>query len=1083
MSLRSRCLTIVVAVTLVMAAAISGFGAWILERRFQALERSDVAAHLSRVEALLARERSFLETKCADWGEWNDAVDFLAGRAPDFHNANLVDSALTTNDLAAIAYLGRDGQPFAEKVAAGQSLATLIPVSWRAPGSSLMAAAAVGRRASTIIMVGTVPVMIASGPVMDSTGAGPVSGTVMMARVFDRPSVQACADQLGLDLALVGWGGIAALADPAALAELERSGRTVVVAPDGQQVSGYARLADPQGRPLLLIRTVHPRTVYQAGLVTIRDLVVFAVAGIGLLGGMVALVFDRLAGSRLVRLATEVAELEAEPERRLDLAGNDEISRLAKVIDRAVHAERATASALRQSQTRYLQLFEHAADALLVLDDERIVDVNRAALGVFAAQTQAALIGRPFATLQVASREAEDGSSSSWSASDDRRQVQLRDCTGREFRAALRLTAIVLGTRNATLVHVEDVTSRHRREEEQAALALLAENTTEMVAVVRTSGTLSYLNRAGRAMLGLAGANTQDEVSLSAHLDPRIWRDLQAGCQGDHGWRSEAAMLVGTGKTAPVLIAANGIRDPRGRLLLYGLVVRDLSVEREREAQLESARTAAVDAARAKQEFLAMISHELRTPLNGVIGMTSLLAATALDRDQREFADTISLCADNLLHLINDLLDLNRIDSGALELEHIPFSLREIADEAVQIVSERALAKGLDLGSVVEADVPLRIIGDPTRLRQVLVNLLANAVKFTEGGQVSLTVAMAAGGASASRQDVVIAVADTGIGIAEDVIPLLFRPFTQADSSTTRRFGGSGLGLAICQRLVGLMGGEITITSRPGLGSVFQLTVPFPLSLGPTHAPQASGLALVVEPGSAARQALTCRLEAHGFTVIAEATLGQALLLLGPRPPALACLPWSPTGPTGHHLREAVGDPALPVIITAAVTRHLDLARAGQSGATALLTRPYRWSQVDEVLAAIPGRQAAPATAVRGRILLVEDDPVIAMLVRRIIDSEGHELEHCTHGQQALEQARPGRWDLALVDIGLPDLEGYEVLSGLRQKAGQELVLVAVTGEAAESDRARCLACGSDGYLAKPFTAEALLDQIRARLQ
>ena len=852
---------------------------------------------------------------------------------------------------------------------------------------------------------------------------------------------------------------------------------------DGQRVAGYASVPDADGRPVLFTHISLPRTLYQAGRGTIRDLALCAVAGIGLLGGLVAFLIDRLAGRRLEYLASEVAKMEADPERRLHIEGGDEISRLAIAIDRAVHTERSTASALRHSQARYRSLFEHSADALVVLDEDRIVDANRAALALFVADAQQPLTGRNFSDLVVVDDRTNADESSSWSGSDERRLAQMRGGDGRVFRAVLRSTAIELGGRTATQVHIEDVSRRHRREEEQAALALLADNTTEMVAVVRTGGTLSYLNRAGRAILGLDERAALNATSLPERLDPQIWAAMCAGCQAEQGWRSETTMLIKNGRTAPVLIAANGIRDPRGRLLLFGLVVRDLTVEREREAQLEAARTSAVDAARAKQEFLAMVSHELRTPLNGVIGMTSLLAATALDRDQREFADTITVCADNLLHLINDLLDLNRFDSGALELERIPFSIRAVADEAIQIVAERALGKGLDLGSIVAAGVPVRVIGDPTRLRQVLVNLLANAVKFTAVGQVSMTISMGPGGASASRQEVIIAVADTGIGIAEDVVPQLFRPFTQADSSMTRRFGGSGLGLAICQRLVGLMGGEITITSRLGLGSVFQLALAFPLTVGGLTAPShPAGLALVIEPGPVARAAMTCRLESHGFTVIASETLDEALPVLANRRLSLACVPWSTSGMPGHDLRRVLQSPDLPVIVTAAITKHLDALRCSQSGATAILSRPYRWHQVSEVLTSIVGVLPHVSASPRGRVLLIEDDQVIAMLVRRIIESEGHEFLHYALGQLALDQAEPGRWDLALVDIGLPDMDGYAVLRGLRERVGPGLALLAVTGGIEDSDRERCLAAGCDGFLAKPFTAEALLDHVRARI-
>ncbi len=504
----------------------------------------------------------------------------------------------------------------------------------------------------------------------------------------------------------------------------------------------------------------------------------------------------------------------------------------------------------------------------------------------------------------------------------------------------------------------------------------------------------------------------------------------------------------------------------------------DISERAKYEEALKLARDAALKHARAKSDFLATMSHEIRTPMNGVIGMTRLLQDTQLSDQQREYVETVRACGEGLLALINDVLDFSKLEAGKVRLESIPFSLRELAEDAVAVVAESAQHKGLDLTSIISPAVPLMVKGDPTRVRQVLINLVSNAVKFTAGG--SVTVKLAAGREEDGRCVVTLEVKDTGVGITPDALPRLFSAFSQEDTSTTRRFGGSGLGLAICKRLVSMMGGIIDVVTSPK-GSTFGLSIAFEVVESARATSEFGGrTVLLVEPRPLVADSITHVLRELGAVV-------QVLNLSG-----LAAIPPAEVVLVGGVLEDE---------------RALEFARRARRPGCAVgllvpLAAPAELAGVADFALPLPVRRAQLITQVRralsmpaltrprspveqasfgAKVLVAEDNPVNQRVVCGLLAKLGCEAVVVPNGQRAVELMRDGRFDLVLMDCQMPELDGIEATRIIRaQQPGQVLPgakrtpIVALTAGVLDNDRERCLEAGMDDFLSKPVRLEEL---------
>ncbi len=625
-----------------------------------------------------------------------------------------------------------------------------------------------------------------------------------------------------------------------------------------------------------------------------------------------------------------------------------------------------------------------------------------------------------------------------------------------------------------------------RHSEERTRSILAAAN--DAFVGMDENGLITDWNRSAETTFGWSHAEAVGR-SLAETIVPPPFREaraeglrrLLAGGDGPViGRRLELTALRRDGQEFPAELSIWHIAT--GKKHLFNAFVQDISERKSTEQALAVARDQAMEASRMKSQFLATMSHEIRTPMNGVIGLAELLLGTDLRPEQRSYADGLRGAGEALLAVINDILDFSKIEAGKLVLEEMSFEPRHMVDEAMRLMAAAAHGKGLELVVAYSPDLPTALIGDPGRLRQILVNLVSNAVKFTETGEV--VVRVTAGGAPAGDwRSVSFEVADTGIGIAPADQAHILEAFSQADVSTTRRYGGTGLGLAICRQLAEAMGGAMTLDSAPGRGSTFRVTVPLGRvwgAAGVEPAPPAlAGRSVLIVAGNAtSRAVLENQLAAWGMHTESVADGPAALTRLAAGVVDVVVIDAGVSGADGVALE---ADPAL------ASTKVLRLATSRAHGArrpsVTMVAKPPGHAELREALertltGEAPAAESPPAPRSKpgaprpslGRVLVVEDNTINQMVAMGLVSRLGFDAEVVSNGQQAVEAVARTAYDAILMDCNMPVMDGYEATAAIRHLEGDpgRVRIIAMTASALAGDRERCLAAGMDDYVAKP---------------
>jgi two-component system sensor histidine kinase/response regulator len=638
----------------------------------------------------------------------------------------------------------------------------------------------------------------------------------------------------------------------------------------------------------------------------------------------------------------------------------------------------------------------------------------------------------------------------------------------------------------------------------------LFENANDLIQCVDSQGRFLYVNRAWRETLGYA----EEEVGALS-----VFQVIHPDCQ-EHGRDLFRRMMSGekldaievefvTKKGGKVLVEGNAnCRVAGANVESTQGIFRNITKRKLAEAQLQQAKAAAEAANQAKSEFVANMSHEIRTPMNGVLGMTELLLDTELDAEQREYLGLVKTSAESLLGVINDILDFSKIEANKLELESIDFKLRGTLEPILKAFALRAHQKGLELNYRVQPDAPENLRGDPSRLRQILVNLLSNALKFTEEGEVNVRVEVER--AEEDSAFLHFTFQDTGIGISGEKQAAVFEAFTQVDGSTARRYGGTGLGLTISRRLAEMMGGRLWVESTQGQGSTFHFTARLGAlsSSAPIVPAEKSGLAdvrvLVVDDNRTNRRILEEMLRGWRITTavaegacVALSCLEQALEAGEPFHLVItdANMPEMDGFALAEKIRERPGLSGATIImmLTSAGQRG-DGARCRELGVAAYLTKPIGEAELLEAVLRVLGsprsRATEPALVTRHslrdekkslRILLVEDNAVNQVLGMRLLEKQGHSVTIANNGREALGFLERESFDAVLMDVQMPEMDGFAAAAAIRERektTGQHMPIIAMTAHAMQGDRERCLAAGMDGYTAKPIQARRLFETL-----
>ncbi len=801
-----------------------------------------------------------------------------------------------------------------------------------------------------------------------------------------------------------------------------------------------------------------------------------------------------------------------------------------RICQRRAEAEMSRLTAqerLLEREARHRRVLETLADGVLTVDDAgTICAMNVAAEAIFGLEPGEG-VGLEVRELIPSGSPEEEGSPLRLERVEGRLagrglvEVEGRRRDGSALPLELGVSGFEEGGRCFFTATVRDVRERRRMQEEMQRLAQAAEAAADAIFTTDARGTILWVNPAFSTVTGYspeeAVGQTPRLLKSGAH-PPETYATLWSTISEGKPWSGRLLNRRKDGSLYHAAVAIAPLAGPGGGVTGHVAIQRDVSAEVEREARLvrlqreleekarllgernralAGAREEALEAARAKSEFLANVSHEIRTPMHGILGFVDLLLETPLDARQREYLETVKASGEALLTVLNDTLDFSKVEAGKVELEETEFDLRELVEGVGDLFAPRAKEKGLELVYKTAPGAWPFLFGDPTRLRQILLNLVGNAIKFTERGRVELLAEVS--DALENKADVRFIVRDTGVGIPPERLSALFQPFTQVDGSTTRRYGGTGLGLAISKRFVDLMGGTIEVESRPDAGSTFTVEVALPKQDGRDFADLGGLRALVLVEDRQESHSLRALLRTLGcrvspFTRGAKAAAALLEASEEGNPFRVALIDQGVPGSESSAFLDALrGDPATAPtsLILLAAGRSTGGSLRPREGYVAVLQRPVRTSPLREalVLAAGAGAKAEAEKEEGGllapsrplRLLLTEDDPVNRRLAAAMLSKGGHRVDFAVNGREAVEATARTRYDVVLMDVQMPEMDGIEATAEIRKReqgTKDRVPIVAMTAKAMSGDRERCLQAGMDGYLTKPIRAAELGNEL-----
>jgi PAS domain S-box-containing protein len=784
-----------------------------------------------------------------------------------------------------------------------------------------------------------------------------------------------------------------------------------------------------------------------------------------------------------------------------------------------ISVQKSAEQKLADSEERYRQFIENATDIIYRTDHTgRMTYVNPVGLRIFGYSEEESIgmhytdvvaesernIVKKFYLRQILSKTETTYF-----------EFTARQKSGKEIVLGQNVQLLFKGTQVIGFQALaRDITERRiaeeRLEQQTQQLETVIGTVDEGITLSDDKGHFEIFNRMMETLTGYTKAEANEgEFTTLLYPDPeerekgldRLAVVLEKGSLEN----VETNILTKSGERKTLLISTRLVRL-KGRNMFLS-AYRDITVRKKQEEELREAKESAEAATLVKSQFLATMSHEIRTPMNGVIGMTDLLLQTDMTDEQREFTEIIRTSGETLMTLINDILDFSKIESGKLDLEERPIELQMLIEESFDLVSRRAVEKQLDLVYLIEPAVPPYIIGDPTRLRQVLLNLTNNAIKFTEKGEVFISVSETAH--TGKRTELQFSVKDSGIGIPKEKVGLLFEAFTQADASTTRKYGGTGLGLAISKRLVELMGGKIWIESEVGKGSTFYFTISVPtvddIDSMPKkyirgNIPELSGKRVLIVDDNPTNLNIL-RIQCSNWGMHPRATLypKEALQWLKANDPFdIAILDFHMPEMDGIHLAREVRKirdrSQLPMILFSSSVKT-DSKNDGDELFDAFIMKPLKHSQLNaamiSVLTATPGARRSPvqsrtitterlAEAMPLSILIAEDNVVNQKLAVRLLQQLGYIPEIAMNGNEVLQKLRQQRYDLIFMDLHMPELDGLETTKMIVASTDPVMrpKIIAMTADAMTGDRERCIDAGMDDYISKPVRLDGLKTMI-----